>query len=96
MVITYKQKCKRCNIKYVEATNRSRYLVCDVCEAKEMAGEITDPKMIKLFKIPDEFYKRSPFLRNIKIAYLKYGNLTEKQVEAFKNAVKKLKSTKAQ
>ena len=56
-----------------------------------MTGEIKDPKMKKMFDIPDELYKESSFLRNIKINYLRYGNLTDKQVAAFKKVVGKMK-----
>lgn len=56
-----------------------------------MEGDITDPKMKKLFDIPEKYYKDSMFLRNIKINYLKYGNLTDKQIEAFKKVVGKIK-----
>jgi len=56
-----------------------------------MQGEIKDPKMKKLLDIPEEYYKENSFLRNIKINYLKYGRLTEKQVEAFKKTVEKIR-----
>ena len=56
-----------------------------------MQGDITDPKMKELFDIPEAYYEKSMFLRNIKINYLKYGNLTEKQVEAFRKTVQKMK-----
>lgn len=54
-----------------------------------MKGEIKDPAMKKMFDIPDEYYKASSFLRDIKIKYLQYENLTERQIEAFKNTVKR-------
>lgn len=56
-----------------------------------MRGEIKDPEIKKLFDIPEEYYKQSQFLRNIKVSYLRYGNLTEKQIEAFKKVVKDIK-----
>ena len=55
-----------------------------------MKGEITDPKMKKLFDVPLRLYEENSFLRSIKINYLRYGSLTERQVEAFKKAVEKL------
>lgn len=58
-----------------------------------MEGEITDPEMKQLFDIPEEYYKESMFLRNIKINYLKYGNLTEKQIAAFKKVAAKIKES---
>ena len=59
-----------------------------------MVGEITDPAMKKMFDIPEEFYKDNAFLRSIRINYLKFGQLSEKQVEAFQKAVEKLKKDK--
>ena len=56
-----------------------------------MKGEIKDPKMKKMFDIPEEFYKENSFLRDIKIKYLKFGELTEKQIAAFKKTVENLK-----
>ncbi len=56
-----------------------------------MSGEIKDPKMKKLFDIPDEYYQKNSFLRSIKINYLRYESLSEKQIEAFKKTVKNLK-----
>jgi iron uptake system EfeUOB component EfeO/EfeM len=70
---------------------RNRYAVCYPCQEKELQGEIKDKKMKKFFNIPEEFYKRNGFLANIKISYLRYGKLTEKQIEAFKKTVAKLK-----
>ena len=44
---------------------------------------IKDPKMKKMFDIPEEFYRESLFLRNIKICYILYKKLSEKQIEYF-------------
>ena len=76
------------------ATWKERFPICYECQKKEMQGEIKDPKMRKLLDIPEEYYKENSFLRNIKINYLKYGRLTEKQVEAFKKTVKRFKEKK--
>ena len=48
--------------------------------------------MKKLFNIPEKYYKKSLFLRNIKLNYLRYGGLTDKQIETFKKVAKQLKS----
>ncbi len=56
-----------------------------------MEGEIEDPKVKKLFAIPEEYYEKSMFLRDIKIKYLKFKALSDKQIEAFQNAVEKMK-----
>ena len=94
MAVKYKTKCGKCKKNYVIVTYRTRFPICHECQKSEMQGEIKDSKMKKMFDIPEEFYENNMFLRSIKINYLKYGNLTEKQVEAFKKAVEKLKEEK--
>ena len=94
MAIEYQQKCFKCKKNYVVVTGRQKFAVCYECQKQEMEGEITDPKMKKLFDIPEEFYKRNSFLRDIKINYLRYGRLSEKQIEAFKKTVKEMKEGK--
>ena len=92
MAIKYKQKCARCKKNYVIVTYRNRFPVCYDCQKKEMQGEIKDPKMKEMFDIPEEFYENNIFLRDIKIKYLQWGGeLTEKQIEAFKKTVKRMK-----
>lgn len=76
-------------------TGRNQFPICYDCQKGELAGEIKDPKMKKMFKIPEELYKKSGFLRSIKANYLRYGKLTDKQIEFFKKAVKELKQTNA-
>ena len=56
-----------------------------------MEGEIKDPEMKKMFDIPVDFYKENMFLRDIKINYLRFGKLSERQIEAFKKVVKQMK-----
>jgi hypothetical protein len=65
-------------------TRRGQRPVCFTCEKKDLQGEITDPAMKKLFDIPEELYQKSSFLRSVKIQYLKYGKLSDKQIEIFK------------
>ncbi len=59
-----------------------------------MAGEVTDPALKKLLNIPEEFYHENSFLRSIKINALRYGSLSEKQIEYFKKSVDKMKKEK--
>ena len=94
MAVKYKLKCIRCKKNYVTATWKDRYVICYECQKKEMEGEIKDPKLKKLLDIPEEFYRKSSFLRNIKINCIRYGKLTEKQIGAFKKTVQKLKGKK--
>ena len=91
MAITYKQKCMRCKKNYVMMSWKQKYALCYDCQKDDMKGEIKDPKMKKFFNIPEDFYKESSFLRSIKINYLRFGRLTEKQVEAFKKVAARMK-----
>ena len=91
VVPKYKQKCFRCRKNYVIITWKQRYAVCYECQKDELKGDIKEPKMKKMFNIPPDFYKESSFLRSIKVNYLRYGKLTDKQIEAFKKAVADMK-----
>ena len=64
--------------------------MCYDCQKAEMKGEIKDPKIKKMCDIPEEFYEKNAFLRDIKIKALKW-ELTENQINAFKKVVKQLK-----
>ena len=90
MPVQYKVKCIRCRKNYVLATRREKFPVCYECHKKEMEGEIKDPKMKEMFDIPEEFYMKNSFLRDIKIKYLRFGSLSEKQIEAFEKTVKEM------
>jgi len=90
----FKQKCNICKKNYVLMTRRSNYPVCYDCQKEQLSKKITDPEMKKIFDIPEDFYKESPFLRDIKINYLRWGKLSEAQVEAFKKVVNKIYNEK--
>ncbi|TAL53432.1 MAG: hypothetical protein EPN86_04435 [Nanoarchaeota archaeon] len=92
MVVSYKQRCIRCKKNMVLVTNKTRFAVCFDCQKNELKGEVTDPKMKEMFNIPDNLYQESSFLRSIKINYLRYGKLTDKQIDAFKKTVEKMKT----
>ncbi len=91
MAPRYKQLCFRCKKNYVLVTSRQRFAMCYDCQKNELNGKITDKKMKKFFNIPGELYKESAFLRDIKVNYLRYGRLSERQVEAFKKVVQMMK-----
>jgi hypothetical protein len=92
-MVQFKQKCYRCKTNYVVTSSRGdRFPVCYECEKNSMQGEIKDPQIKKLLDIPEHYYKESSFLRSIKINALRYGSLSEKQVEVFKSVVDKLKN----
>jgi len=91
MAIRYKKKCVRCKKNYVIATTRSGYIECYECQKPQLEGAIKNPKMKKLFDIPDQYLKDNWFIRTIKINYLRYGQLSEKQIEAVQKAIQKMK-----
>ena len=93
MMIKYKQLCRMCKKNYVIVTPKQDYITCYGCQKKELGGKIKDPKMKKLFTIPENCYKENLFLRSIKLNYLKYGALTDKQIEAFKKTVERMKES---
>ena len=93
MAVQFKQKCVRCKKNYVLATSRNSYILCYDCQKSSLEGEITEPAYKKLFDIPEEYYKKNSFLRNIKANYLKYKSLSEAQVAAFEKVVKAIKES---
>lgn len=94
MAILYKQKCSKCKKNYVVISRKQRYTVCHECSKNELAKEIKDPEMKRLFDIPEQYYKENLFLRDIKLNYLKFRNLSEKQIDAFKKTVETIKKEK--
>jgi len=79
----------------VLVTAKSRYPICFDCQKGDLQGEVKDPVFKKLFDIPDNYYVESMFLRSIKINYLKYGKLTDRQIEFFIKAVDKMNKEKS-
>jgi hypothetical protein len=73
-------------------TARNPFPLCYDCQKGELNVPVRDPKMKKLFSIPEDFYRTSSFLRSIKINYHRFGKLTEKQVDAFRKTVDNLKN----
>lgn len=88
----YKKLCTRCKKNYIQASWKNNYPVCYDCQKTELNQEVKDPKMKRMFNIPEEFYKKNSFLRSIKINYHRYGDLSDRQIETFKEAVKKMKA----
>jgi len=64
--------------------------MCYDCQKTELSGTVSNVKMKKMFDIPEEFYVNNSFLRDIKVKYLRFGNLSDKQIEAFKKTVANL------
>ncbi len=94
-MVTYKQLCNKCKKNYVVVTSKQNYALCYDCQKNDLKKKIKDPKMKKLFDIPEEFYKESSFLRNLKLYYLQFEKLSEKQIEAFKKTVERMKKNKS-
>jgi len=94
MRYSYKQKCIVCRKDYAIVTWKDRNPVCVKCKMKEIARPIKDGKFKKLFDIDKTLYEKSGFLRNIKSSYLRFGNLSEKQVEMFKKVAQEIKHEK--
>jgi len=90
-MVKFKKKCIKCNEHYVLVSARQRFPVCYECQKVNLDKKIKEPSIKKLFDIPEEFYKENLFLRDIKLNYLKFGNLTDKQIEAFKKTVAGMK-----
>jgi len=95
MALNYKIKCGKCKKNYQLVNRSTRFVICYECQKPDMKGEITDPKMKKLFDIPESYYKESLFLRDIKIKYLMYGSSSENQIAAFEKVVGKMKKAES-
>jgi len=80
----------------VLVTGRNQFPICYECQKNELKGEIKDPKMKKMFDIPEQLYQQNSFLRSIKANYLRYGKLTDRQIEFFKKTVKKMTKCESQ
>ncbi len=87
---SYKHKCYKCKTNYVMVTWKQKFPVCYECQREDLMRPVEDPEMQKLFDIPEELYKESSFLRDIKMKYLHFGSLTDNQIEAFKEVVSKM------
>ena len=93
-VAKYQQRCAQCKKNMVQMFSRKQYPICLQCQMKQLDQEIDNPEYKKMFDIPKEFYAQSYFLRNIKEACIRFGSLSEKQVEAFKRTVEEMKNPK--
>ena len=88
----YKQKCVRCKDNYVLVSSwRDRSPTCYDCQKDELQKPIVDKEMKEFFEIPDEFYEKSSFLRNIRVNYTRYKKISDKQRDAFLKAVEDMK-----
>ncbi len=93
--LQFKQKCKICNDYWVLIKYRE-YPICVKCQMKQVISEEITDKKYKFLDIEEQLYNKSRFLRNIRVSYNRYKELSEKQIEAFKKTVKDLKNPKLQ
>ena len=93
-MVRFKQRCFRCKKNFVLVSGRQRFVLCYDCQKGSLNVEIKNSKMKKMFNIPEEYYKENYFLRDIKLNYLRFKNLSDKQIEAFKKTVKMMKEEK--
>ena len=87
----YKQLCAICKKSHVLISSRNQFPICTSCSMKQINQPITDETFRKLFDIDQKLYEESSFLRSIKSNYLRFGSLSDKQVEVFKKVVAELK-----
>ena len=81
-----------CRKNHALVTWKNRVPVCTECKMREINKPITDKKFKELFDIDNELYEKSGFLRNIKSSYLRFGSLSEKQIEMFKKVAEEVKN----
>jgi len=93
-MVQYKERCKLCKNEWALVNYRVRFPVCLKCQMKQLNQEVTDPEFKKMFDIDKDLYEQSSFLRDIKIKYIRFGQLSEKQIETFKRVAKEMKEAK--
>lgn len=91
----YKQLCAICRKNHVLISARGQFPICTACSMREISKPIEDEKFRKMFDIDKKLYEKSSFLRSIKSNYLRFGSLSEKQVETFKMVAEELANPKA-
>ena len=91
----YKQLCAICKKNHVLISARGQFPICTSCSMKQINQPITDETFRKLFDIDQKLYEESSFLRSIKSNYLRFGSLSEKQVETFKRVAAELANSDA-
>ncbi|HIG98807.1 TPA: hypothetical protein HA231_05290 [Candidatus Woesearchaeota archaeon] len=57
---------------------------------KQINQPIQDETFKKMFDIGEKLYEQSSFLRSVKSNYLRFGSLSEKQIETFKRVAEEL------
>lgn len=87
-MVKFKQKCSKCGL-YTTVSRMQSNPICYNCQKDDLKGSIKDPQMKEFFDIPEALYVENQFLRNIKVNYLKFGKLSDRQMEAFQRVVER-------
>ena len=90
----YKQLCAICRKNHVLISARGQFPICTSCSMKQINQPIEDKKFKAMFDIDQKLYEESSFLRSIKSNYLRFGSLSERQVETFKRVAAELANPK--
>lgn len=88
----YKQLCAICRKSHVLISSGNQFPICTACSMRQIDKPIEDAAFKKLFDIEQKLYESSSFLRSIKSNYLRFGSLSEKQIEVFKKVAAEMKS----
>ena len=80
----YKQLCAICRKSHVLIIAGGQFPICTSCSMKQINQPIADEKFKAMFDIDNKLYEESSFLRSIKSNYLRFGSLSEKQIDTFK------------
>ena len=86
----FKTKCSFCKKEWV-LSKRGEYPLCVDCHMRIIYGEEITDKKYEFLEIDKKYYRKSRFLRNIRQAYIRYHELTDKQKEAFLKTVQDVK-----
>ncbi|MBI2550131.1 hypothetical protein HYV83_03025 [Candidatus Woesearchaeota archaeon] len=90
----YKQLCAICKKSHVLIISRGQFPICTACSMKQINQPIEDEKFKAMFGIDQKLYEQSSFLRSIKYNYLRFGSLSDRQVEMFKKVAAELAAPK--
>jgi hypothetical protein len=90
----YKQLCAICRKEHTLISMRNQFPICQTCSMRQISQPIEDAKFKKLFDIDQKLYEQSSFLRNIKSSYIRFKNLSVKQIETFKKVAEELANPK--
>ena len=91
----YKQVCAICRKNHVLIVQRNQFPICTSCSMKQINQPIENATFRKMFDIDQKLYEGSSFLRSRKSNYLRFGSLSDKQIETFKRVAEEMKNPAA-